>query len=126
MVMLGGIGRSAADDDLVALSTGSIWTDIQTNSSNGWQPGLFVGYTANMGAHEVVEVQPDLSRSEGKVASLYAFSPRLKYIIGKAWVGAEWLYSTAAWGSEFDGYGVPVDTEEYANHRFLLSLRYNF
>ncbi|MGM0375732.1 MAG: DcaP family trimeric outer membrane transporter [Bacteroidota bacterium] len=126
MAMLGGTGRTLADDDYVPLSTGSIWTDIQTNNQNGWQPGIFAGYTANMGAREEVAVVEDLSRSKGQVASVYAVSPRLKYVFDSFWIGAEWLFTNAAWSEETDDYGVPVNTENYKNHRLLLSLRYNF
>ncbi len=126
MVMLGGVGQSVAGNGFVSLETGSIWTDIQTSNTEGWQPGLFAGYTVNMGAREEVTVVEGLSRSKGKVASVYGLSPRLKYIIGKAWIGAEWLLSNAEWGEDFDAFGVPTDTRDYINHRLLLSLRYNF
>lgn len=126
LVMLGGVGQSVADEDYVALETGSIWTDIHSNKSDGLQPGLFAGYTANMGAREEVMVSEELSRSGGEVASVFAFAPRLKYIMGKAWIGAEWMLTRAEWGNEFDDYGVPEDTEDFVNYRLLLSLRYNF
>ncbi|MFW5889992.1 MAG: hypothetical protein ACOCTO_01230 [Marinilabiliaceae bacterium] len=126
MAMLGGTGRTLADEDFVPISTGSIWTDIQTNNQNGWQPGIFAGYTANMGANEEVTVEESLSRSKGQVASVYAVSPRLKYVFDSFWIGAEWLFTSAAWSNETDDYGVPVNTQNYKNHRLLLSLRYNF
>jgi hypothetical protein len=126
MVMLGGVGQSVANDDFVGLQTASLWADIQTRNTEGWQPGFFAGYTANMGAREEVNVIPALSRSDGEVASVYAFSPRLKYIMGKAWIGAEWHFTSVAWGKVFDNYGVATDTKDYINHRLLLSLRYNF
>ena len=126
MVMLGGVGQSLSDGEYVPLTTGSLWTDIQTNNSTGWQPGFFAGYTANMGAHEEVTVVENLSRSKGQVQSIYALSPRLRYVFDAFWIGAEWLYTNAAWGDAFDQYGVPQNTENYKNHRLLLSLRYNF
>ncbi|WP_025006635.1 hypothetical protein [Marinilabilia salmonicolor] len=69
---------------------------------------------------------PELSRSEGQVASVFGVSPRVKYIMGSAWVGLEYLLTAARWGNNYDSNGVPVNTEEYINHRMLLSLRYNF
>lgn len=126
MVMLGGVGKSLADEEYLSLYTASLWTDVHTNEVEGWQPGLFAGYTANMGSHEEVEVIGELSRSEGRIASVFAISPRLKYITGKAWIGFEWLYTSAAWGTQFDRYGVPEETKNYINNRLLLSLRYNF
>ena len=126
MVMLGGVGRSVGDGDYVPVETASLWCDIHGNNSDGFQPGIFAGYTANMGAREEVSVVGELSRSNGNVASVFAVSPRLKYIFGKAWVGAEWLVTSAEWGTGFDNYGVPDDTDNYINHRFLVSLRYNF
>ncbi len=126
MVMLGGTGRSLSNGNYVSLGTSSLWTDIHTNHTEGWQPGVFAGYTANLGAHEEVTVAENLSRSGGNIKSVYAISPRLKYIMGKAWVGLEYLFTNAAWGNEFDGYGVPINTEDYVNHRLLLSLQYNF
>ncbi|MFO8000898.1 MAG: hypothetical protein R6U46_06630 [Marinilabilia sp.] len=126
MAMLGGTGRTMADDDFMPISTGAIWADVQTNDQNGWQPGIFAGYTANMGAREEVTVIEELSRSQGQVASVYAVSPRLKYVFDHFWIGAEWLFTSAKWGDETDDFGVPVNTENYENHRLLLSLRYNF
>ena len=126
MAMLGGTGRTLAGDDFVPVSTGSIWTDVQTNNQNGWQPGIFAGYTANMGAGEEITVMKSLSMSKGQVASVYAISPRLRYVFDSFWIGAEWLFTSAAWSDETDNYGVPVNTENYKNHRLLLSLRYNF
>lgn len=126
MVMLGGVGQTISDDDFVALETASVWTDIHGNNTDGFQPGIFAGYTANMGSGEEVVVIPELSRSKGRVASVFAISPRVKYLMGKAWVGLEYLLTSAEWGNNFDNYGVPTDTDHYLNHRVLLSLRYNF
>jgi len=126
MVLLGGIGQTVPDEAYKTLETAAFWTDIHTNSTEGWQPGIFAGYTANMRAREEVVVVEELSRSAGKVASVYGISPRLKYIIGKAWIGAEWLFTAAEWGETLDAFGVPTETENYVNHRLLLSLRYNF
>ncbi len=126
MVMLGGVGQSVVDGNYIPIETASIWTDIHGNNTNGFQPGIFAGYTANMGAAEEVNVIKELSRSKGKVASVFAVSPRLKYIMGNAWVGAEWLVTTAEWGDDYNNFGVPRDTGTYTNHRLLLSLRYNF
>jgi hypothetical protein len=125
-VMLGGIGKSVKDDDYVSLQTVSVWTDIHSNCTDGWQPGFFAGYTANMGAGEDVTVVESLSRSDGKVASVIAFSPRIKHIKGKCCVGAEWLYTLARWGNNFDRLGVPTETDDYVNNHVMLSLQYNF
>jgi hypothetical protein len=125
-VMLGGTGRSVGDNEFDSLHTASVWTDIHGNNKEGFQPGLFAGYTANMGAPGEVTVIPELSRSEGLVASVFGVSPRIKYLMGNAWVGLEYLFTAAQWGNNYDSYGVPVNTEEYINHRMLLSLRYNF
>jgi hypothetical protein len=126
MVMLGGVGRSVVDGDYVPLQTASLWGDIHGNNTDGFQPGIFAGYTANMGSPDEVTVVGDLSRSNGLVASVFAVSPRLKYFMGNACIGAEWLVTSADWGTGFDSYGVPDDTENYINHRLLLSLRYIF
>ena len=126
MVMLGGVGRAISDAEYIPVRTASVWTDIHGNNTEGFQPGFFAGYTANMGAAEEVVVMEAFSRSGGKVASVFALSPRIKYIMGKAWIGLEYMMTSAEWGEDFDRYGVPEDTESYTNHRVLLSLRYNF
>lgn len=126
MVMLGGVGQSVADDDFIPIEAGSLWTDVHTNNSDGWQPGLFAGYTTVLGAREEILVFPELSRSEGKVEAVYGVSPRLKYIVGNAWIGAEYLFTMASWGNLYGNYGIPENTGDYINHRLLLSLRYNF
>jgi hypothetical protein len=84
LVMLGGTGRSVGDNEFVSLHTASVWTDIHGNNKEGFQPGLFAGYTANMGAPGEVTVIPELSRSEGLVASVFGVSPRIKYLMQRS------------------------------------------
>ena len=49
-VMLGGIGQKA-DGDFVALYTSSYWMDAQYPIKK-WTPGIFCGYSANLGASD--------------------------------------------------------------------------
>ncbi len=124
MAMPGGVGKTVGGE-YKPLHTGSLWMGLQSNRMQGWQPGLFMGWLHNTGAGTPVTVVEELSR-DPKIAVIYGLSPRLKYIFGNVWAGAEWLWTTAEWGDSFDAYGVPENTLPFENHRFLLSLRYNF
>lgn len=124
LVMPGGIGITA-DNKYKPLQTGSLWLGMHGNRTQGWQPGLFAGYLKSMGSSSELEVVKSLSRHPA-IGSVYAISPRVKYIFGNMWLGAECQWTTAEWGKSFDAYGVPEDTKSFENWRFLLSARYNF
>jgi hypothetical protein len=124
LVMLGGVGETA-DGRYKSLQTSAFWVDLQRSVKEGWQPGFFAGYTQNMGASTQITVIEALSR-EPEIGYIVALSPRVRYIIGPVVAGAEWLWTSAAWGDSLDTFGVPEKTSNFVNHRFLLSLRYNF
>lgn len=128
-VMPGGVGRVSSSTgqkpEYKPLNTGSYWFDLGTNSKT-WDPGLFIGYLKNYGAAESIEVINTLGR-DANIASVLVFSPRLRYLIGShVWIGVEYTYNKAAYGSEVTAKGKPVNTTRYINHRPQLSLKYSF
>lgn len=128
-VIPGGVGRvigtSEENPEYKPLNTGSYWFDMGTNSKT-WDPGLFAGYLKNYGASENIEVINSLGR-DSDIASVLIFSPRIRYLIGThVWVGVEYIYNKAAYGSSFTPKGKPENTTSYVNHRSILSLRYSF
>ena len=128
-VMPGGVGRvissTSQHPEYKPLNTGSYWFDMGTNSKT-WDPGFFIGYLKNYGASEIIEVINALGR-DANIASVLVFSPRLRYLIGShVWIGAEYTYNKAAYGSEVTSKGKPANTTSYVNHRTQLSLKYSF
>lgn len=126
--MLGGVGKKTENSQLTEyapLMVASGWTDFESTNKK-YQPGLFLGYTANLGANEAVEIIPELSRSP-EIGYLYAISPRIKfYANSKVMIGAEYSFTVAAYGAKMNEKGKPSDFNTVANHRGLIMLKYLF
>lgn len=128
-VMPGGVGRvtgsTGQKPEYKPLNTSSYWFDLGTTSKT-WDPGLFIGYLKNHGATQPIEVINTLGR-DPNIANVLVVSPRLRYLIGShVWIGVEYTYNKADYGSAFTSKGKPVNTTSYLNHRSLLSLKYSF
>lgn len=128
LVMLGGFAEknnNSKQVEYTPLQILALWTDIQSNHKV-IQPGLFIGYTQNMGASEAATSHPALTLG-GNIGSMYTIAPRLRYYaMPKVWLGIEWMYTTAAYGSEYNDKAKPVNLKSVANHRITTSLRYTF
>lgn len=128
-VMPGGVGRvkSSSDDNPKYKSqyTGSYWVDMAATMKN-WNPGLFAGYLKNYGASEEINVISDLSR-DPNIGDLIVITPRMKYLIGQhAYIGLEYIFTRAGYGSSYTEKGKPVGLKNYINHRTMLSFRFTF
>ncbi len=127
--MIGGYGESGILDastnavEYSPISTMSFWADINTNGKR-LQGGLFLGYSKNMGAPDGKEITTYYARGNN-IAYLYRISPRLIYNVGKFRLAPEIDYTVAAYGKVAPD-GIPTDTKEIGNFRFLLGVYYFF
>lgn len=106
----------------------SAWFSYQVNMGD-FEPGLFVGFTRNMGADEVITPTIFEIHYFGRGYNIdYSsrISPRLFYNEGKMKFGAEIEYTTAAYGNSWDDYGKVLNSEEVRNTRLLFTATYFF
>jgi hypothetical protein len=130
LLMIGGYAVNDITDpvrdfrEYTPLNTFSAWADIHTNGKK-IQGGLFFGYSKNLGASEIIN-GPAYARGSN-VGYLYRISPRLIYNVGKFRIAPEVDYTVAAYGKFVNGTdGIPMDTKEAGNLRFLLGVFYFF
>jgi hypothetical protein len=130
MTMIGGYAVTTITDTLkdfreyTPFRTLSFWADIHTNGKR-LQGGLFFGYTKNLGTAEMF--YGDVYARGSNIGYIYRISPRLIYNAGKFRIAPEVDYTVAAYGTLNTGSdGVPVNTKEIGNLRFLLGVYYFF
>lgn len=128
LVILGGFAEKNnghPQTQYTPLRTLSLWSDIHTNHKVV-QPGIFVGYTENLGANEKAVSPPELAIGHN-IGNMFTVAPRLMYFAtSKISLGLEWMYTEAAYGSHHDENAKPIHLESVSNHRITTSLRYNF
>lgn len=101
----------------------SVWTEIHSNNPK-WQPGLFAGYTRNLGAGQDISAG-GIVGTRGNIDYIYRVSPRILYNVGKMRFGLELEYTVAAFGT-IDPEGLVVDPKAVGNLRTLLGVFYFF
>lgn len=100
------------------------WCDLQTNGKT-IKGGLFCGYAKNLGAGERID-GPIYARG-GDIDHVFRLSSRLIYEKKAMIISLECEYTTAGYGMENgNGKGGVTDTDQVANTRMLLSVKYNF
>jgi hypothetical protein len=105
------------------ISTVSCWTELMTTGKK-MQTGLFLGYSQNMGAGDIV-MGPYYSRGSN-IYDLYRISPRFIYNAGKFRIAPEIEYTVARYGTTSNLDGKVFDPEPVGNFRFLLGVFYFF
>lgn len=105
------------------LKTATCWGEIILNSDK-FQPGIFIGYSKNMGSKEIINGSVYIL-SNAMIDHLFRVAPRINFISGKTTVGVELEYTTAAYGT-IDEHAKVIDTHQVSNTRFLLAVIYNF
>lgn len=131
--MLGGYGprlRDIASGDLdygyTATQAVAMWADFETKIMKGWQPGIFAGWTKNLGTGKEIDLAKASIPDKG-IDWYFRLSPRLWYHYKMLSFGLEYMYSLASWGEKFDAHYRP--TESYPNsqnHRVTLLARFKF
>jgi hypothetical protein len=130
LTMIGGYAVSNITDTLknfqeyTPVSTLAFWADIHTNGKR-LQGGLFIGYTKNMGSSDIINTGTFYSRGSN-IAYVYRISPRLIYNVGKFRIAPELDYTVAAYGKSIGTDGIPLNTKDIGNFRFLLGVYYFF
>ncbi len=99
------------------------WFEIHSNNPT-WQPGLFAGYSKNLGAGQDISVG-GVAGSRGDIDFAYRISPRLNYNVGKMRFGIEVEYTVAAFGTINRTAGVD-NAIPVGNFRTMLSAFYFF
>ena len=140
--MLGGYAVKSVTDgaknsvDYANIRSFAAWTEFHTNAQR-WQPGLFLGYTKNLGTGEpdfsssnqmgikpVVVTGPYYARGSN-IDYAYRISPRLVFNTNKLRLAAEVEYTAAAYGKTNEK-GFVYNAKEVANLRLLLGVYYFF
>ena len=85
-----------------------------------------MGYVENLGANKEIIVNNSHCRNSD-LANLLVIAPRIKYhLTQQTFVGLEYSYNSAGWGSDYNSKGKPTNSSDFVNHRTLLSVRYTF
>ena len=110
----------------------SLWADLEYN--NPIEPGIFIGYTKNIGAPKTIITQ--IPFDDMIEPTIYAFNsanldfvfrvaPRVRWYKGPFVVGAELDYTRAAFG-KINNWGQIYDKKPVNNVRFLFATYYYF
>jgi hypothetical protein len=118
--------------DYANISSFSGWAEIHTNAQR-WQPGLFLGYSKNLGATDAgnplstsseIVTGPYYARG-ANIDYIYRVSPRLVFNANKLRLAGEVEYTVAAYGKTNEK-GMVYNAKEVANLRLLLGVFYFF
>lgn len=101
LTMIGGYACRNIDPetkavDYTTLNTFSLWSEVHTNGLT-WQPGLFLGYSKNLGAGG--EIGGMCFARGNDIDSLYRISPRLVLNAGRFRFATETEWTSAAFGT---------------------------
>ncbi|MDE5944801.1 MAG: hypothetical protein K2G93_04360 [Rikenella sp.] len=131
--MLGGYGprlrdveAGESDYGYTATQTIATWLGFETKIMRGWQPGLLVGWTKNLGSGKPIDLALASIPDKG-IDWYFRLSPRIWYHYKPLSFGLEYMYSLASWGRVFDDRYRP--TQRYRNsqnHRMTLLARFKF
>ena len=127
--MIGGYGihqqsPMTGEKTFTNLNTVALWGDIQTQGKH-FKAGLFVGYTSNLGTSETI--QGAMFARGTDISNVFRISPGISYEQKAIIIALECEYTSASYGNaNGDGMGKATDTENVANLRSLLSVKYSF
>lgn len=121
LMMLGGYAVKSVNatngiEEYTSLKASSFWLDL--NYGTDVQPGIFVGYTKNLGSSD--EVKTIYSRVSN-IDNILRISPRLVFNYGSFRIAAETEITTAAYGT-VDNFGKVNNTKSITNIRGLLAM----
>ena len=129
--MLGGYALLDTEPDTIKgfetyenITTISAWTEVMTTGKK-MQGGLFLGYSKNLGANDLVRFATIPYSRGSNITYLYRISPRFIYNAGKFRIAPEIEYTVAAYGTT-ESDGKVTDAEPVGNFRFLIGVYYFF
>ncbi len=128
LLMISSFGNTSVDPvtgrmTYAPTSSYSFWTEIHSNNPK-WQPGLFAGYTQNLGAGTDI-ISEGIWGTRGEIDFIYRVSPRLLYNVGKMRFGVELEYTVAAFGT-INNEGLVENSKAVGNLRALIGVFYFF
>ena len=128
LIMLGSYAVTSVDPATGIMTytpTGnlSVWTEVYTNHKT-WQPGLFAGFTRNLGANQDV-VPGSVQGIHGELDYVFRIAPRMIYNVGRLRFGLELEYTAAAFGTINQTAGVD-NAKQVGNFRTLIGAFYFF
>ncbi|MBM4176536.1 MAG: hypothetical protein FJ213_10255 [Ignavibacteria bacterium] len=125
LMMLGGYGISSID----AATDKAVYSPV--SSLTGWldaaygkdiEFGLFLGYSKNLGAKEILVSKTFYSRGSD-IDFTYRISPRIQYNAGKLRLAAELEHTAASYGTPDEKQkGKVFNTQLVSNTRFLTAV----
>ena len=121
LMMLGGYAVKSTNsvnglEEYEQLKVVSCWTDLTIGTDI--QPGVFVGYTKNLGSEE--ELSGALYTRVGNIDKILRVSPRIVFNYGKFRIAAEAEATIASYGA-VDKFGKVNNTKNITNIRGLLA-----
>jgi hypothetical protein len=116
------IDASRGQVEYAPLRTMTVWGEVSSNGKT-WQPGIFGGFSRNLGVGDVV-TGPFYARGSD-IDYVYRISPRLVVNISKVRIAAELEYTVAAYGKTNEK-GYVYNSSEVSNLRMLLGVYYFF
>ena len=126
LLMLGGYAVSAVDtstgyEQYTTLNTFSIWTDISYGKEI--QPGLFAGYTKNLGADE--KIVGSYYTRINNIDKIFRVAPRVVFNFNNVRFSTELDITSVSYGKA-DEFGKVSDTTNVLNVRGLVAVYYFF
>lgn len=106
----------------------SAWLSYNT-IINSFEPGIFAGFTKNLGSTDRIESLLPEIHYFGRGFSIdyvYRIAPRLFYNAGAVKFGAELEHTAAAYGNSWDSNLKVLNSEEVSNTRVLFTITYSF
>lgn len=129
-LMIGGYGAMAQltekdQTQYTTMNNMSVWAEIHGNGSK-LQPGVFFGYTQNLGAGDEINAAA-LSARGSNLKDVLRVSPRLVFKSGKSQLAGELEMTQAGYATGADNKGKPEgDTNSVMNIRLLISAILSF
>ena len=129
MSMLSGYGVSSVNSETgeqkyTPYQHSTSWLNITYGSK--WKPGIFVGYTKNLGTKDALVSADKLYGRGLNMDQLYMVNPSFSYNLPHWRLGVEYCLSTAYYGTTDLENGKVKDTHSVTNHRILGLLVYLF
>jgi len=126
LLMLGGYAISNVDtstgyEQYTTLNSFSVWSDIFYGKDI--QPGIFVGYTKNLGADE--KIVGSYFTRVSNIDAIFRVAPRVIFNFSKVRFAVECDFTSAAYGKA-DEFGKVRDAKNILNVRGLTAVYYFF
>lgn len=127
--LIGGYGvkmidASTGEQEYTPFRHSTSWLNITYGKK--WKPGLFVGYTKNLGTNDPL-VSPDKVYGMGlTIDQLLTFNAAFSYNLPNWQIGFEYCPATAWYGDICPQTGKVVNSQAVTNHRFLGVVMYYF